>query len=428
MITFLFLSLFVMVFLGVPIFVSLSLSSMLSFMIFSDVSLTVIAQRMVGGIDKFALMAVPFFIFGANVMKSGGIAKRILDWTYTMVGGMRGGIALTTEAACMFFGAVSGSSPATVVAIGGLMYPALKEKGYGGGFSCGLIASSGSVALLIPPSISAIIYGAVTGVSVGALFIAGFGAGIVYGLLYILYSYWYAVKTKVPVDARATWADKWKATKDASWALGIPLIIIGGIYAGIFTPTEASGVSAIYAVFVSMAIYKDMDLKSLYKTAVISAESTAQIMMLLAAASVFGYILTIGQVPQGLANFIIAQNFGPVQFLLMINLILLVAGMFIDGSSAIIIIAPLVYPIAMGLGINPIHLGVIMVANAAIGMFTPPFGMNLFVAQSATCENMIAIIKGVVPFIVISIIALLFITYIPDISLILPRMVYGSLV
>jgi len=284
------------------------------------------------------------------------------------------------------------------------------------------------VALLIPPSISAIIYGAVTGVSVGALFIAGFGAGIVYGLLYILYSYWYAVKTKVPVDARATWADKWKATKDASWALGIPLIIIGGIYAGIFTPTEASGVSAIYAVFVSMAIYKDMDLKSLYKTAVISAESTAQIMMLLAAASVFGYILTIGQVPQGLANFIIAQDFGPIQFLLMINLILLVAGMFIDGSSAIIIIAPLVYPIAMGLGINPIHLGVIMVANAAIGMFTPPFGMNLFVAQSATCENMISIIKGVVPFIVISIIALLFITYIPEISLILPRMVYGSLV
>jgi C4-dicarboxylate transporter DctM subunit len=397
-------------------------------MFFIDVPLTIVAQRMLGGVDKFALMAIPFFIFGANVMKTGGIARRILDWTYCVVGGMKGGIALTTEVACMFFGAVSGSSPATVVAIGGLMYPALQEKQYGEGFSVGLIASSGSVALLIPPSISAIIYGAVTGVSVGALFIAGFGAGAIYGLAYLIYSIYYAYKQKLPVDAKASFADKVAATKKASWALGIPGIIIGGIYAGIFTPTEASGVAAVYAVLISIFIYKDMNLKSLYKTVVASAESTAQVMILLAAASVFSYILTVGQVPQDLTNFIISQDLGRIQFLLMINVILVVAGMFIDGSSAIIIIAPLVYPIAVGMGINPIHLGVIMVANAAIGMFTPPFGLNLFVAQAATGVNMMKIIKGVIPFVIISLIALMFITYIPEISLFLPKLIYGPLV
>lgn len=428
MILFLFASLFILILLGVPIFVSLSLSSLLSFLFFMDVPLVIVAQRMLGGVDKFALMAVPFFIFGANVMKTGGIAQRILDWTYSMVGGLRGGIALTAEAACMFFGAVSGSSPATVVAIGGLMYPALEEKHYDQGFSVGLIASSGSVALLIPPSISAIIYGAVTGVSVGALFVAGFGAGALYGLLYLIYSYIYARRAKLPVDKKASFSEKWQATRKAGWALGIPLIIIGGIYLGVFTPTEASGVAAAYAIFISMFIYKEMNLKQLFKTAIASAESTAQVMILLASASIFGYILTVGQVPQGLTNFIIGQDLSKIQFLLMINVILVLAGMFIDGSSAIIIIAPLVYPIAMSLGVNPIHLGVIMVANAAIGMFTPPFGLNLFVAQATTCVPMMKIIRGVIPFVIISLVALAIITYIPEISMFLPRLVYGSLI
>lgn len=428
MITVLFILLFALLFLSSPVFISLSLSALLAFVLYTDMPLTVVAQRMFGGIDKFALMSIPFFILGANVMKVGGIARRILNWAYTLVGGLKGGLALTTEVACMFFGAVSGSSPATVVAIGGLMYPALKEKQYGGGFSVGLITASGSVALLIPPSISAIIYGAVTGVSVGALFMAGLGAGILYGIVYFLYCYWYARKAGVPVDKKASYAEKWRATKEASWALGIPAIIMGGIYLGIFTPTEASGIAAVYAIFVSMFIYKEMDLKSLFKTCIISAEATAQVMILLAAASVFGWILTVGQVPQSLAQFIIDSNFGPVAFLMMINIILVIAGMFIDGSSAIIIIAPLVYPIAMQLGINPVHLGVIMVANAAIGMFTPPFGLNLFVAQPATGESMVNIIKGVMPFVLISLVALLLITYLPDVSLIIPRMVYGPTV
>ncbi|MEW6622777.1 MAG: TRAP transporter large permease [Bacillota bacterium] len=428
MITLLFIILFLVLLTGAPVFIALSLSSLISFALFTDLPLMVVGQRMLGGIDKFSLMAVPFFILGANVMKTGGIAKRILNWSHTVVGGFKGGLALSTEVACMFFGAVSGSSPATVIAIGGLMYPALIKKKYNKTFSIGLIAASGSVALLIPPSISAIIYGAVTGVSVGALFMAGLGAGIVYGVAYLVYCYWYAHKTGVPVDQKATISDKIQATKEASWALGIPVIILGGIYLGIFTPTEASGIAAVYAIIIAMFVYKELNLRQLFRTCAVSAQSTAQLMILLAAASVFGWILTVGQVPQALSQFIINQNFGTVQFLLMLNLILIVAGMFIDGSSAIIIIAPLIYPIAVKLGINPVHLGVIMVANASIGMFTPPFGMNLFVAQPITGESIISVIRGALPFVFISIIVLLLITYVPNISLYIPRLIYGSVI
>jgi C4-dicarboxylate transporter, DctM subunit len=424
---FMLLFFFVLVFINAPVLIALSLSSLAALYFFTDLPLMVVTQRMFGGIDKFSLMSVPFFILGANIMKKGGIADRILKWSEVMVGSMKGGLALTTVVACMFFGAVSGSSPATVVAIGGLMYPALKANKYDGGFNVGLITSSGSIALLIPPSISAIIYGAVTGASVGALFMAGAGAGFLYSLAYIAYSYWYARKNDIPPREKTSFQEKLKATKSASWALGIPAIIMGGIYLGVFTPTEASAVAAIYAMIISMFVYKEMNIKDLAKTCFDSAQSTAQLMVLLAAASIFGWVLTVAQVPQTLAELIIGGNFGPYGFLMLVNIMLLIAGMFIDGSSAIIITAPLLYPIAMKLGINPIHLGVIMVTNAAIGMFTPPFGLNLFVAQPATGEKMINIIKGVMPFVIISIIALLVITYFPEISLFLPRLVYGHI-
>ncbi|NLC38514.1 MAG: TRAP transporter large permease [Clostridia bacterium] len=425
MILALFILLFILLLISTPVFVALSFASLIIFVFFSDLSLTIVVQRMFGGIDKFAIMAVPFFILGANVMKAGGIARRILDCAHVLVGRARGGLALTTELACMFFGAVSGSSPATVVAIGSIMYPALVEKKYSPGFSAGLVTASGSVALLIPPSISAIIYGAVTGVSVGALFMAGLGAGIVYGLLYLAYCYYYARKHNIPTDKAYGWREIWKALKEASWALGIPIIIMGGIYLGVFTPTEASGIAAAYAIFVSMVIYKELDWRGLYQAAVQSAVSTAQVMVLLAGASVFGWLLTVGQVPQDLTRMVIESNSSPIMFLMGINVILILAGMFIDGSSAIVILAPLVYPIAIQLGIDPVHLGVIMVANAAIGMFTPPFGLNLFVATSTTGLPILNIMKAVMPFVVISIFVLLLITYLPDISLLIPRMVYG---
>lgn len=424
MVFFLMIILAVLLFFGTPVFVGLSLASFLSFGFFTDTSLTILTQRMFSGINKFSLLAVPFFILGANIMKTGGIAERILDLALKIVGSVKGGVAYATQLSSMFFGAISGSSPATVVAIGNLMYPSLLEKGYGANFSIGLITASGSVALLIPPSISAIVYASVTGVSVGALFMAGLGAGIVYGAAYMIYIWFYCRRKDVPAEKRASRQEILHSTKRAGWALGIPIIIIGGIYSGIFTPTESAAVAAVYAMVIALFVYKEMDLKDLYKVAVDSAISTSQVMLLLAGASIFGYVLTMGHAPQAIAG-LIGENISPLQFLLYVNLILLVAGMFIDGSSAIIIMAPLLVPIATKLGIDPIHFGVIMVANASIGMFTPPFGLNIFVAQSQTKLPITRVMRGVLPFVVISIIVVLIITYIPQISLLLPGLIYG---
>lgn len=424
MILFLFVILAVLLAIGTPVFIGLSLASFLAFGIYTDTTLTILAQRMFSGIDKFSLLAVPFFILGANIMKKGGIAERILDLAITLVGSVKGGVAYATQLSSMFFGAISGSSPATVVAIGNLMYPSLIERGYGENFSIGLITSSGSVALLIPPSISAIVYASVTGVSVGALFMAGLGAGIIYGVAYMVYIWIYCKRNDVPTEKRASMSEILQSAKRASWALGIPVIIIGGIYTGIFTPTESAAVAAVYAMIVSLFIYKEMNFKDLYDVAIDSAISTSQVMLLLAGASIFGYILTMGHAPQTLAS-LIGQDVSPIQFLLYVNVILLLAGMFIDGSSAIIIMAPLLFPIATSLNIDPIHFGVIMVANASIGMFTPPFGLNLFVAQSQTKLSLTNVMKGVLPYVGISIIALLLITYIPSISLLIPKLVYG---
>ena len=281
MIATLFIALFVLLFLGTPVFVALGLSAVLALVGFSDLPLMGVAQRLINGVDKFSLLAVPFFIFAANVMKNGGIAKRIMNWAKTMVGSSRGSLAVTTEVSCMFFGAVSGSSPATVVAMGSMMYPELIKEKYPKRFSLGLITAAGSVAILIPPSINMIVYGTVTGASVGALFMGGIGAGLIYGLAYIVYCLWYAKKYNIPKGKKSTGREKWAATKDAAWALGVPVIIMGGIYSGVCTPTEASGVSALYAIIISMLVYREMDLKQLWKTCIDSVKACAQVMVML---------------------------------------------------------------------------------------------------------------------------------------------------
>lgn len=412
---------------GAPVFVALGMSAVVALIGFSDLPLIGAAQRLINGVDKFSLLAVPFFIFAANVMKNGGIAKRIMNWAKCMVGSIQGSLSITTEIACMFFGAVSGSSPATVVAMGSMMYPELINDKYPRKFSAGLVTAAGSVAILIPPSINLIVYGTVVNeASVGALFMGGLGAGLVYGIIYVLYCLWYAKRHNIPRGPKHTIREKLLATKDAAWALGVPVIIMGGIYGGYFTATEASGVSALYAVIVSMLVYREMSLKQLWKTCIDSVKSCAQVMIMLATASIFSWVLTVGQVPQAVAALIAESNFSPTMFLLMVNVLFLVAGMFIDGSSATIILAPLLYPVAKSLDINLVHFGVMMVANIAIGMFSPPFGLNLFVAQPVTGNNMKTIMLGVLPFILISLLALALITYIPGISLLIPRLVYGT--
>lgn len=404
---------------SVPIYVSLGLASFIAVLFFSDIQPMLLIQRLFAGLDQFALMALPLFILAANIMDGGGLSRRILRFARALVGHLSGGVAMTTQVSSMFFGALSGSGPATVIAIGKIMYPELLRGGYSKSFSGGLLASAGAVSLIIPPSITLIIYGSVTGVSVGSLFIAGIGAGLVMGLSSILYIYIYAKKHNIPRDKKASKKELWETMRKAGWALLIPIIILGGIYSGMFTPTEAAGVSAVYALAISFFVYKEMTFKKFYQICVESAITTAQVLVLVAAAQILGWLLTRGQVPQMIATFIAENISTPILFLLFFNILLLVLGMFIEGVAAIIVVAPLVFSAALALGIDPVHLGIIMIANLAIGMYTPPFGLNIFVTQTITNTNMKQMLPGLLTFLGFNLLALLIITYVPDVSLFL---------
>lgn len=410
-----------------PIFLALCGSTAVSFALFSDFDLVLILQRMFAGVNKLSLISIPMFIFAANIMSEGGISKRIINLANAFVGHIPGGLGMTVVLASLFFGAISGSAPATVVAIGGLLYPALKEKRYPDDYSAGVVTAAGSLGVIIPPSVTMIVYGVVTGASVGALFMAGFGAGIIYALIYMIYTYVVAKRDpEIDRSERMPWRQRLRALKDSAWAIGVPIIILGGIYSGIFTPTEASCVAVIYSMIVALFIHREMNLKQLIDCARRSALTTIQVMSLLAAASVFAYILTAQGVTVAMAEAVLSISSKKYVILLMMNIVLLICGMFLDGCSIITILGPLFYPMAVQAGIDPIHLGIVIVVNTAIGMFTPPFGLNLFVASTITKQPILKVSKGVVPFIIISIVALLIITYIPEISLFIPRIVYGT--
>lgn len=417
----LFATLFIFLFLSAPIYVALTASSLITMFIFGDYSLSAVMQRIFGGMDKFALMSLPFYVLAADIMTVGGMSKKIVDFVNVAMGSFRGSLAIVTQGASMFFGALSGSSPATVVAIGSMMYPRLTneaEGGYSKRFAAGLITSLGAVAILIPPSITFIIYGATTGVSIAALFAGGLGAGLVFGGLIMLYSYYYALNHHVVVGQKVTSAELIKVTKDASWSLGVPVIIVGGISAGIFTPTEAAGFSVVYALFVCVFIYKELPLSKLLMAMKTSAVTIGQLMMLLGTAGLFGWVLTVSFFSQILAELLTTTITSKYTMLFIVNIMFLIAGMFVDGGAAIMILAPLIFLPMVKLGVDPVHLGVVLVTNLSIGMFTPPFGLNLFVARSVTGLSLGEIYRSVLPFIVISIIALIIITYIPAVSMI----------
>ncbi len=423
MIPVLIIGLLIFLVLGMPIYVSLGLGSFVALEFFSDGNPMMLIQRFFAGIDTFGLMALPFFILAANLMDTGGLSRRILNVARGLVGHITGGMAMTTQLASMFFGALSGSSPATVMAIGKIMNPELERSGYPRSFISGLLASSGSVSLIIPPSITLIIYAAsVPNVSVGKLFMAGLGAGIVYGLVSIVYIYFYARKNNVPRDKKVTSRELLHYLVDAAWALMIPVIILGGIYGGFCTATEAAGISAIYAAFVGVVIYRELDWKGILNACSATARSCGEILVLVAAAQALGWMLTRGQVPQIITSFIAANIDSKILFLLLVNVVLLVMGMFMEGVASIIIVAPLIYPAAVALGVDPIHLGTIMISNLAIGMFTPPFGMNIFVTSSITKADMVEMLPGIIRFFIVDLIALLLITYIPQISMFLPNL------
>ena len=407
----------VLLVLGFPIYIVLLASTSVVALLFMDIPLTLVPQVLFGSLDKFTLLAVPFFIFAGEIMSEGGISKRIVQWLLTMVGGLRGGLAFATVGACEFFGAVSGSSPATVAAIGRLMYPALRQGGYGDKFALGLITSSGAIASVMPPSIVMILYGAAAEQSVAALFAGGVVPALLIGALTAAYISWSVRNQGAHERHRFSLATFARATREAIWALGTPLVILGGIYLGIFSPTEAAGVAGVYGIFVTMAIYREVSWRGLWRITVSSTMLTSQILIIVAASGVFSWLLTVRGIPQALVNLLGGSTQSTWMMLLLANVFLLIVGCFVDPVSAIIILTPLLVPLMRSLGIDLVHFGVVLTVNLSIGMFTPPFGLNIFVSQSLFKARLATIYRGLVPFIVIQIVALAIVTYVPAISL-----------
>ncbi|MGN8647203.1 TRAP transporter large permease [Gracilibacillus sp. HCP3S3_G5_1] len=421
-----FVLLLVLVFTGMPMFIAIAGSVIVMLLFVNGIPAETVVQRMFSGLNQFPLMAIPLFILAANIMGKGGISRRVIALTNALIGKVPGGMSVSVVLACLFFGAISGSSPATVVAIGSMMLPAMIKKNYPASFAAGLIGSTSSLGIIIPPSITMIVYGAVTGTSVGELFIAGLSAGIVFALVFVIYCIAYGKKHHLVSEEPWSIREVLHRTKDALWGLGIPIIIIGGIYGGLFTPTESAGVAVIYAFFISMFVYRELNWKGLFEVFVESGKTTATVMVILSSAAVLSWYLTVEQVTVQVTNFMTDLTDNKIIILLLINVIILVAGMFLDGSSLIVILAPLFYAIGISYGIDPVHLGVIMTVNSAIGMFTPPFGLNLFVLMGISHQSLLKLSKGMLPFIAISLVVLAIITYIPEVSLFLPNLLYGK--
>ncbi len=422
-----FILLAVFLVIGVPIFIALSGAVLASMWWQGDLPLAIVIERLFAGLDKFSLMSIPFFILTGSLMSAGGLSRRIVHLANLLVGRFTGGMGMTAVSSSMFFSAISGSSPATVVAVGSLLYPALNKQGYNRSFSIGVIIASGSIGIIIPPSIVMIVYAAVTGVSVGALFMAGLGAGILYGLCFFPYCYYQARRDGIERMPAPSAGELWHALREATWGLGVPVVVLGGIYGGIFTPTEAAAVAVVYAFAVSVFIYREKTLAEMFGVFSGAASTTAQVMIILAAASVLSWFLTSNGIAVMIAEQVLSLSNNPYHILFLINVTVLICGMFLDAASIMVILGPLFYTIGTKLGINPIHLGVVLTVNGAIGMFTPPFGLNLFVASSVGDVDYLQAVRGALPFIGLALVALALLTYFPDISMFLPRMIYDGI-
>ncbi|MFT9846312.1 TRAP transporter large permease [Aneurinibacillus sp. REN35] len=417
-----FISLFVLLLLSVPVALSLGLASSIAFMVDGNMPLVVLMQRMFSALDSFPLMAIPFFILAGSLMETGGISRRLVNLANSLAGGLTGGLAVVTVITAMFFSAISGSSAATTAALGAILIPAMVKRGYDVGFAGATQAVSGELGVIIPPSIPMILFGISAGVSIGDLFIAGLLPGIMIGLSLILLV-WYLSKRKgYKGEAGITGAMRLQAFKEAFLALLMPVIILGGIYGGIFTPTEAAVVAVVYAFIIGVFVYREVKWKDLVDIFTRSSITTSIIMIIIANAGMFGWILTREGVPQKAAAMFTAFSDSPFVFLILVNIMLLFVGMFFETSASIIILAPLLTPIAVALGIDPIHFGMIMIVNLAMGMVTPPVGVNLFVACQIANIKLERITKALIPFFIVLILDVLLITYIPALSTWLPSL------
>ncbi|MDL2291360.1 TRAP transporter large permease [Desulfovibrio sp. OttesenSCG-928-F20] len=412
----------IMLAVGTPIGVALSLSAAVVFYALLDIPLIVVVQRMFTSVDSFSFMAVPFFMLAGSFMSAGGVTKRIVDFSMSLVGALAGGLALVVAVAGMFFAALSGSSAATTAAIGASMIDEMERRGYPRDFAAAVVAAAGTVGIVIPPSITLVVYGAIANTSIADLFMGGFAPGILMGLSMCLVSWYISKKNGYSGEGSFSLRRVGKSFIECFWALMMPVIILGGIYGGIFTPTEAAAVAAVYGALVGYFVYRELTLKDIPKVLVSAAVNTTMIMFVVGGANVFGWILTNAQVPHELARIFsnITQN--PVVFLMLVNVLLLFIGTLVNASAAVVILTPILLPVALQMGIDPLFFGVLMVVNLAIGCITPPVGLDLFVVSSITGISIDAVTKKILPYLGILLVDLILLTYCPGIITFLPEL------
>ena len=407
---------------GMPISISLGLTVLTFLFTMTTVPIESVALKLFTGIEKFEIMAIPFFILAGNFLTHGGVARRMINFATSMVGHWHGGLGLAGVMACALFAAVSGSSPATVVAIGSILLPAMVKAGFPKRFGAGVITTSGALGILIPPSIVMVMYSVATNTSVGALFMAG----VVPGLMlagFLGFTTWYrARKFGYPRQAKASWRERFKAFRESMWGLFLIIVVMGGIYTGIFTPTEAAAMSAVYAFIVAVFVYKDMPLAGVRKVLLDSANMSAMLLYIITNAVLFSFIMTNENIPQQLADWLLAQGLGPIAFLLAVNVLLLVAGNVMEPSSIVLIMAPILFPVAAKLGIHPVHFGILITVNMEVGMCHPPVGLNMYVASGITKMGITELTVAVWPWLLTMLVFLGLVTYVPTLSLWFPRM------
>ncbi len=450
-VVFLFALVIILLTIGVPIAVSLGLSSVIFLLIYADTSLASVAQTLFNAFTgHYTLLAIPFFILASTFMSTGGVAQRIIRFAIACVGHLPGGLAIAGVFACMLFAALSGSSPATVVAVGSIVIAGMRQVGYSKEFAAGIICNAGTLGILIPPSIVMVVYAAAVDVSVGRMFLAGVFPGIIAGLMLMAGVLIVAKFRGLPSQPRASLGEFLGAARDAAWGLFLIVIILGGIYGGIFTPTEAAAVAAVYAFVIANFVYRDMGpLKGIDGSAIgalakkplallsvwfhkdtketlfEAGKLTIMLLFIIANALLLKHVLTEERIPQAITEIMLSAGFGPIMFLIVVNLLLLIGGQFMEPSGLIVIVAPLVFPIAIELGIDPIHLGIIMVVNMEIGMITPPVGLNLFVTAGVAQMSVMAVVRAALPWVGIMFLFLILVTYVPIVSTWLPTSLMG---
>jgi len=406
---------------GMPISISLGLTVVTFLFFMTHVPVESVALKLFTGIEKFEIMAIPFFILAGNFLTHGGVARRMIKFATSMVGHWHGGLGLGGVVACALFAAVSGSSPATVVAIGSILMPAMVKAGFPKRFGAGVITTSGALGILIPPSIVMVMYSVSTNTSVGALFMAGVIPGLVMATMLGMTTWYRAWKNDYPRQPKASWRERWTAFRESAWGLFLIVVVMGGIYSGIFTPTEAAAMSAVYAFFVAVFVYKDMGLKDVPRVLLSSANMSAMLLYIITNAVLFSFLMTHENIPQEMADWMIGTGVGVIGFLLISNVLLLLAGNFMEPSSIVLILAPILFPIAVKLGIDPVHFGIMMVVNMEVGMCHPPVGLNLYVSSGITKMGITELTVAVWPWLLTMLVFLVIVTYWPSLSLWLPR-------